>query len=53
MPIAQILQDSNRFDDAGLVLRERGPGVTVEDIKNATAAPLIAEHVPPEMRHLI
>ena len=39
--------------DAGLVLRERGPGVTVEDIKNATAAPLIAEHVPPEMRHLI
>lgn len=39
--------------DAGLVLRERGPGVTVENIINATAAPLIAEHAPPEMRLLI
>lgn len=34
---------------AGLVLRERGPGVSVEAIRAATAAPLIVEAEPPEM----
>ena len=36
--------------DAGLVLRERGPGSTVEAILEATAAKLIVEGEPPEMR---
>jgi acetate CoA/acetoacetate CoA-transferase beta subunit len=35
--------------EAGLVLRERGPGVSVEQIVAATAAPLIVEGEPPEM----
>ena len=35
--------------DAGLVLRERGPGVSVEDIQDATGADLIVEGEPPEM----
>jgi acetate CoA/acetoacetate CoA-transferase beta subunit len=35
--------------DAGLVLRERGPGVTVAAILAATAARLIVEGEPPEM----
>ncbi len=36
--------------EAGLVLRERGPGSTVEAIVNATAAKLIVEGEPPEMQ---
>ena len=36
--------------DAGLMLRERGPGVSVEDIVKATGAKLIVEGEPPEMR---
>ena len=35
--------------DAGLVLRERGPGVAVEDIVEATAARLIVPDAVPEM----
>lgn len=35
--------------DAGLVLRERGPGVTVDAIRAATAADLIVEGDIPEM----
>lgn len=35
--------------DAGLVLRERGPGVSVDDIRAATAAALIVEGDVPEM----
>jgi len=35
--------------DAGLVLRERGQGVSVGEIKDATAATLIVEGDPPEM----
>ena len=35
--------------DAGLVLRERGPGASVEDILSATAARLI---VPDEVREM-
>jgi acetate CoA/acetoacetate CoA-transferase beta subunit len=35
--------------EAGLVLRERGPGVTVREIEEATAAALIVEGEPPEM----
>ena len=35
--------------DAGLVLRERGPGVAVDDIVAATAARLIVEGDVPEM----
>jgi acetate CoA/acetoacetate CoA-transferase beta subunit len=35
--------------DAGLVLRERGPGCSVKDIVGATAARLIVEGEPPEM----
>jgi acetate CoA/acetoacetate CoA-transferase beta subunit len=36
--------------DAGLVLRERGPGVTIEQIVNMTEARLIFDGDPPEMR---
>jgi acetate CoA/acetoacetate CoA-transferase beta subunit len=36
--------------DAGLMLRERGPGVSIRDIENATGADLIVESDPPEMR---
>ncbi len=35
--------------DAGLVLRERGPGVSVAEIRAATAAPLIVGDNVPEM----
>jgi acetate CoA/acetoacetate CoA-transferase beta subunit len=35
--------------DAGLVLRERGPGVAVEDVLAATAARLIVPEAVPEM----
>ena len=35
--------------EAGLVLRERGPGASVEDIRAATAAELIVEGEVPEM----
>jgi acetate CoA/acetoacetate CoA-transferase beta subunit len=35
--------------DAGLCLRERGPGVTTREIADATAAALIVEGEPPEM----
>ncbi len=35
--------------DAGLVLRERGPGVTTREIEDATGAYLIVEGDPPEM----
>ena len=35
--------------EAGLALRERGPGVTVREIKDATGASLIVEGDPPEM----
>ena len=35
--------------DAGLVLRERGPGVSVEAILAATSARLIVEGDVPEM----
>ena len=34
---------------AGLVLKERGPGVTVREIEEATAAQLIIDAEPPEM----
>jgi acetate CoA/acetoacetate CoA-transferase beta subunit len=36
--------------DAGLRLRERGPGVSVREIQDATGAALIVEAEPPEMR---
>ena len=36
--------------EAGLVLRERGPGVALEDIVNATGARLIIEGEPPEVK---
>jgi acetate CoA/acetoacetate CoA-transferase beta subunit len=36
--------------DAGLVLRERGPGVTIEQVVNMTGARLIFDGEPPEMR---
>jgi acyl CoA:acetate/3-ketoacid CoA transferase beta subunit len=36
--------------DGGLVLRERAPGVTADDIVKATAAPLAAAASVPEMR---
>jgi len=35
--------------EAGLVLRERGPGVSVREIEEATGARLIIEGDPPEM----
>ena len=35
--------------DAGLCLRERGPGVSTREIENATGAYLIVEGDPPEM----
>jgi acetate CoA/acetoacetate CoA-transferase beta subunit len=35
--------------DRGLVLRERGPGVTLDDIRGATAARLVVEGEVPEM----
>jgi acetate CoA/acetoacetate CoA-transferase beta subunit len=35
--------------EAGLILRERGPGVSIEDIVMATGAKLIVEGEPPEM----
>jgi acetate CoA/acetoacetate CoA-transferase beta subunit len=35
--------------EAGLVLRERGPGVTVEEIIAATGAELLIPTPPPEM----
>jgi acetate CoA/acetoacetate CoA-transferase beta subunit len=35
--------------DAGLVLRERGPGVTVEEVLAATAARLVVPDTVPEM----
>jgi acetate CoA/acetoacetate CoA-transferase beta subunit len=36
--------------DAGLVLRERGPGVSISDIKAATSAKLIIASDVPEMQ---
>ena len=36
--------------DAGLVLRERGPGCSVDDIVKGTAARLIVQSETPEMR---
>jgi acetate CoA/acetoacetate CoA-transferase beta subunit len=36
--------------EAGLILRERGPGCSVDAILKATAAKLIVEAEPPEMR---
>jgi len=36
--------------DRGLVLKERGPGVSVQDIQNATGADLIVEGDVPEMQ---
>ena len=36
--------------ERGLVLKERGPGVSVEDIVKATGAKLIVEGDVPEMR---
>jgi acetate CoA/acetoacetate CoA-transferase beta subunit len=36
--------------DAGLILRERGPGVSLRQIEEATGARLIVEGEPPEMR---
>ncbi len=36
--------------EKGLVLKERGPGCTVEDIVKATGAKLIIEGDVPEMR---
>ena len=36
--------------EAGLELRERGPGVSVREIEEATGATLIIEGEPPEMR---
>jgi acetate CoA/acetoacetate CoA-transferase beta subunit len=35
--------------EAGLVLRERGPGVSVGEIEDATGAALIGDADPPEM----
>ncbi len=35
--------------EAGLLLRERGPGLSVEDVRAATSAPLIVEDDVPEM----
>ena len=35
--------------EAGLALRERGPGVTMRTIEEATGATLIVEGEPPEM----
>ena len=35
--------------EAGLVLRERGPGVSIGEIEDATGAALIVEADPPEM----
>ena len=35
--------------EKGLVLRERGPGVSTEDIIKKTSAKLILEGEPPEM----
>ena len=35
--------------EKGLVLRERGPGASVDDIVEATGATLIIEGQPPEM----
>ena len=40
----------DRANRLGLVLRERGPGVSIHDIENATGADLIVEGDPPEMR---
>ena len=34
----------------GFHLKERAPGVSVDEIRKATAAPLIIEGIPPEMR---
>ena len=36
--------------EKGLMLRERGPGVSVQEIRDATGASLIVEGDPPEMR---
>jgi acetate CoA/acetoacetate CoA-transferase beta subunit len=36
--------------DAGLVLRERGPGASISEIEDATGAYLIVEGETPEMR---
>ncbi len=41
-----VIQPTER----GLVLKERGPGVTVREIEDATGASLIIEGDPPEMR---
>jgi acyl CoA:acetate/3-ketoacid CoA transferase beta subunit len=34
----------------GLVLRERGPGVSTREIEDATGATLVVKREPPEMR---
>jgi acetate CoA/acetoacetate CoA-transferase beta subunit len=36
--------------EAGLALRERGPGVSVSEIQDATGVALIIDAKPPEMR---
>ena len=36
--------------DAGLALRERGPGVSIREIQDATGAALIIEAEPAEMQ---
>jgi 3-oxoacid CoA-transferase subunit B len=49
--ISRVLTDLGLFDieNGAFVLRERAPGVTVEEIRSKTAGPLVAHDAVPEM----
>jgi 3-oxoacid CoA-transferase subunit B len=49
--ISRVLTDLGLFDieNGAFVLRERAPGVTVEEIRSKTAGPLVAHDAAPEM----
>lgn len=49
--ISRVLTDLGLFDieNGAFVLRERAPGVTVQEIRSKTAGPLVAHDAAPEM----
>jgi acetate CoA/acetoacetate CoA-transferase beta subunit len=51
-PVSLVVTDMAVIEPSkdGLILRERAPGVSVDQVRAATAAPLIVEGEVPEMR---